>query len=88
LSKNIGIIGGGLLGMALSLRLIEQGFKVTLIEANDRLGSLASPSRIGRFTGDQFSSEARLGNSKILEAHCKIKAINDIWKVNIVENLE
>ena len=53
-TRKIGIVGGGLLGITLALRLREHGFQVTLIEAAPHLGGLASPTRIGNFTWDQF----------------------------------
>jgi len=36
--KRIGIVGGGILGMGLALRLSEKGFRVTLLEGTDELG--------------------------------------------------
>jgi protoporphyrinogen oxidase len=52
--KHIGIVGGGLLGMSLALRLREHGFQVSLIETAPHLGGLASPTKIGNYTWDQF----------------------------------
>lgn len=37
------IVGGGLLGLTLALRLTEAGRQVTVIEADDHLGGLAAP---------------------------------------------
>ena len=36
-----GIVGGGMLGMTLALRLAQRGCRVTLLEAADHLGGLA-----------------------------------------------
>jgi len=52
--KTIGIVGGGILGMTLSLRLAQQGFKTTIIESSERLGGLAGPCKIGPYTWDRF----------------------------------
>jgi len=49
--KTWGIIGGGMLGMTLALRLSQQGNKVTIYESADKVGGLASswqmPARSG-----------------------------------------
>lgn len=52
--RHIGIVGGGLLGMTLALRLREQGHRVTLIEGAAAPGGLAEPQSIGGFTWDRF----------------------------------
>ena len=41
------IIGGGVLGTSLALRLRQQGHDVTLFEAADNLGGLAAPWAMG-----------------------------------------
>lgn len=51
---SVGIIGGGLMGMTLSLRLAESGYKVTLIESSEQLGGVASSAKIGDFVWDRF----------------------------------
>ena len=40
--KTWGIIGGGMFGMTLALRLSQQGHKVTIYESADKVGGLAS----------------------------------------------
>ncbi|NOZ01468.1 MAG: NAD(P)/FAD-dependent oxidoreductase [Deltaproteobacteria bacterium] len=47
------IVGGGMLGMTLAHRLAGQGKDVTLIEAGESLGGLASPWSIGGITWDR-----------------------------------
>jgi protoporphyrinogen oxidase len=47
------IIGGGMLGMTLAHRLRSKGEQVTLFEAADRLGGLASAWRLGDVTWDR-----------------------------------
>ncbi len=39
-SRRVGIVGGGILGMTLALRLRSQGHQVTVIEAAPRIGGL------------------------------------------------
>lgn len=48
-----GIVGGGMMGMALGLWLADRGERVTLIEGADHLGGLAAPWRIGDVTWDR-----------------------------------
>lgn len=40
--KTWGIIGGGMLGMTLALRLSQKGFKVTIFESTEKVGGLTS----------------------------------------------
>ena len=54
MKKRIGIVGGGLLGMTLALRLIERGFDVSIIEGSSQLGGVAAPCKIGEYTWDRF----------------------------------
>lgn len=49
-----GIVGGGMMGMTLALRLAQQGHKVSLFEAAPALGGLTSPWEIHNFTWDKF----------------------------------
>jgi protoporphyrinogen oxidase len=48
------VIGGGMLGMTLALRLAEGGVRVTLLEAEAGPGGLAAPDTIGGFQWDRF----------------------------------
>jgi protoporphyrinogen oxidase len=48
-----GVVGGGLLGMTLAHRLAQAGHRVTLFEAGDRLGGLASPWSLGDIVWDR-----------------------------------
>lgn len=49
-----GIVGGGLSGMALALRLAEAGDQVEVIERDSQLGGLATYHDFGGFTWDRF----------------------------------
>jgi protoporphyrinogen oxidase len=48
------IVGGGMLGLSLALRLLQRGEKVTLFEAAGELGGLAAPFTIGDVTWDRY----------------------------------
>lgn len=52
--KRIAIVGGGMLGAGLALRLRKHGHHVTLIEAAPRLGGLASAQAVGGLVWDRF----------------------------------
>lgn len=60
-----GIVGGGLLGMTLALRLRAQGHTVTLLEAGERLGGLATPWTIGDITWDRHYHVILLSDSHL-----------------------
>jgi protoporphyrinogen oxidase len=47
------VVGGGVLGMTLAHRLAQAGKRVTLLEAADRLGGLASPWTLGDVVWDR-----------------------------------
>lgn len=47
------VVGGGLLGLTLALRLAEAGHQVAVIEAADRLGGLAAAWRLGDVVWDR-----------------------------------
>jgi len=51
---NIGIIGGGMMGLTLAYRLTQQGHKVTVFESNQQLGGLTTYHDYGSFVWDRF----------------------------------
>lgn len=53
-SKTWGIIGGGIMGINLALRLVKQGQKVTLFEGAPELGGLVSSWKLGEVEWDKF----------------------------------
>jgi protoporphyrinogen oxidase len=67
MNKHIGIIGGGLLGMTLALRLREQGFEITLLEASERTGGLVKPTYIGDYVWDQFYHVILMSDESLLD---------------------
>jgi len=52
-AQRVAVVGGGLLGMTLALRLAERGGDITLFEADDELGGLAAPWTLGNVTWDR-----------------------------------
>src|ERR1700688_4244003 len=61
-----GIVGGGLLGMTLAHRLARLGKEVTLFEAADHLGSLASAWPLGDVTWDRHYHVTLLSDRHLL----------------------
>jgi protoporphyrinogen oxidase len=66
-SKRYAIVGGGILGMTLALRLMQQGKQVSLFEAAPNLGGLADAWELGNLTWDRhyhvtLLSDVALGN--------------------------
>jgi protoporphyrinogen oxidase len=51
--KKFGVVGGGLMGLTLALRLAERGYRVTVLEAADHLGGLADAWQLGDVTWDR-----------------------------------
>lgn len=65
--EKYGIVGGGMLGLALALKLAQRGNKVTIYEANNEVGGLAAPWEFGGITWDKYyhvilMSDLRLRN--------------------------
>lgn len=52
--KDWAIIGGGMLGMTLALKLVQQGQKVTIYEAADQAGGLTSAWEMDGIVWDRF----------------------------------
>ena len=52
--SDIGIVGGGYLGLTLALRLSQAGHRVTVLEAAPDPGGLAAANPIGSYTWDRF----------------------------------
>ena len=53
-AEKCGIVGGGIMGMTLALRLAQQGKKVTLFEAAPELGGLVSSWKMNDVEWDKF----------------------------------
>ncbi|MES1226701.1 MAG: FAD-dependent oxidoreductase, partial [Bacteroidota bacterium] len=52
--KSWAIIGGGIMGMTLALRLSQKGYKVTIYESAERAGGLASSWEMNGVVWDKF----------------------------------
>ena len=68
--KNWAILGGGILGMTLALRLVKQGYKVTIFESADQAGGLIRSWKMGNVVWDKFYHVilmSDLNTRKILE---------------------
>jgi protoporphyrinogen oxidase len=50
---HFGIVGGGLMGLTLALRLAQRGERVTLLEGADQVGGLADAWQLGDITWDR-----------------------------------
>jgi protoporphyrinogen oxidase len=48
------VVGGGMLGLTLALRLNERGHRITVLEGAAAPGGLAAPAELGGFTWDRF----------------------------------
>lgn len=53
MSASWGIVGGGVLGLTLALRLAEQGEHVTVVERADQIGGLAASWQVGDIRWDR-----------------------------------
>jgi protoporphyrinogen oxidase len=52
--KTWGIIGGGMLGMTLALRLAQEGHEVTIYESAEKVGGLASSWQMDGTVWDKY----------------------------------
>ncbi|MEM9029857.1 MAG: NAD(P)/FAD-dependent oxidoreductase [Pseudomonadota bacterium] len=60
------VVGGGMLGLTLALRLAGEGKQVTVLEAADRLGGLADAWQIGSVTWDRHYHVILLSDRHVL----------------------
>jgi protoporphyrinogen oxidase len=61
----VSVVGGGLLGMTLALRLRAAGLRVSIIEGSPGLGGLASSQTLGGYTWDRFYHVVLLSDSAL-----------------------
>jgi protoporphyrinogen oxidase len=59
------VVGGGMLGLTIALRLRQQGHSVTVLEAADRLGGLAAPWNLGDVVWDRHYHVTLLSDTKL-----------------------
>lgn len=62
-AKRWGIVGGGMLGMTLALRLRQAGHDVTILEGADQLGGLAATWELGDIVWDKHYHVILLSDS-------------------------
>lgn len=67
------VLGGGILGMTIALRLAQQGHKVTLLEARQHLGGLADAWQLGDVTWDR---------------HYHVTLMSDLFTRELLKELE
>ena len=60
-----GVVGGGMLGMTLAMRLRQAGHAVTLLEGADQLGGLASTWQMGDVVWDKHYHVTLLSDSSL-----------------------
>ncbi len=65
MTERIAIIGGGILGMTLALRLAQQGRKVSLYEQSDRFGGLADAWQLDDIEWDRHYHVTLLSDLKL-----------------------
>ena len=53
-ARDIGVVGAGLMGMALAWKLAEDGHRVTVLERETQIGGLATWHNFGEFDWDRF----------------------------------
>lgn len=67
--------------MTLALRLADQGFDVTIVEATERVGGLVSPIKIGNYTWDRFYHVILKSDSNLLDLLERLNLVDRInWK--------
>lgn len=50
------VVGGGILGLTVALRLAQRGDDITVVEAAEDLGGLASAWQVGDITWDRHTT--------------------------------
>lgn len=59
------IVGGGMLGLTLALRMRTLGHEVTVVEAAPSVGGLAMPQQLGAYTWDRFYHVTLLSDANL-----------------------
>ncbi len=73
-----GIVGGGVLGMTLALRLAQRGCRVTLLEAADHLGGLA----------DAWSLKSTRLGDVVWDRHYHVTLLSDSYLRGLLRELD
>ena len=59
------VAGGGMLGLATALRLLDRGFRVTVLESSPELGGLTSCWKLGNVVWDKYYHVTLLSDSRL-----------------------
>jgi protoporphyrinogen oxidase len=59
------IVGGGMMGLAAAMKLVQRGQKVTILEAAPELGGLTAAWRLGDVEWDKFYHVVSLSDSRL-----------------------
>ncbi len=73
-----GIVGGGILGATLALRLAQRGHRVTLFEAADHLGGLADAWQLGDVVWDRHYHVTLLSDSYLRGLLAELGLADDV----------
>lgn len=73
-----GIVGGGMLGLALALRLRKAGHSVTVLESASEIGGLAAAWRLGDVTWDKHYHVILKSDLKVRELLAEIGLNDDL----------
>src|ERR1700756_160388 len=75
------VVGGGMLGMTLALRMARRGWSVTLYEQSPELGGLAAPWRVGGVLWDRHYHVILRTDSVLLRLLRELHLENEIvWR--------
>jgi len=77
-SQSWGIVGGGILGMTLALRLAKHGQCVTLFEGASQLGGLASTWQLGDIVWDRHYHVTLLSDTYLRKLLAELGLEQDI----------
>jgi protoporphyrinogen oxidase len=81
MSEKVAIIGGGLLGLTLALRLAERGKKVVVFEGSPEIGGLAAAWRLGNVVWDKHYHVTLLSDAALRKILSEIGLENEIcWR--------
>jgi protoporphyrinogen oxidase len=81
-ARHVGIVGGGILGLGLALRLVDQGHRVTVLESSSSLGGLTRADDIGGMTWDRFYHVTLLSDTYLRDLLQEIGLADQLhWRV-------
>lgn len=77
------IVGGGMLGLTLAYRLLQQNVEVTLIEAASQVGGLTQNVQIGDLSWDKYYHVTMLSDSDLRALLVELDLEHEInWKIS------